>query len=57
MEASRQECSEPAQEALLRALQLARDALAIIDIVDAASIAGARGQHFVDEIEILLKSR
>lgn len=57
MEASRQECSEPAQEALLRALQFAREALAIIDIIDAASIAGARGQHFIDEIEILLKSR
>ncbi len=45
---------EAEQEALKRALDFAKQALAICDEVAADSIAGVRGQHFVDEIELLL---
>lgn len=55
MGAARPKDNEATREALRRALELAREALAIVDGVDAASVAGARGQHFVDELEGLLQ--
>lgn len=45
---------EAEKEALKLALDHARQALAIIDEVTSETIAGVRGQHFIDEIEALL---
>lgn len=53
--AARPKDNEATRASLRRALELARQAVAIVDEVNAASVAGARGQHFVDEIEALLQ--
>lgn len=56
MGAARQKVDEASREALQRALDLARQAVAIVDEIDPALIAGVRGQHFIDELEELVRA-
>ena len=54
--AARRIDSDEVEQAFRRALELAKEALALIDEVDPASLAGVRGQHFIDELEARLTS-
>lgn len=54
MLAVRKNYSDDDREVLQRALELATQALTLIDRVAPGTIAGVRGQHFVDEINDLI---